>query len=365
MEAFCQRHFLPVSTHATLKSMLPAKVLSNFAGQAEACVELGSPFTARLCRLLPGILESTTATGQRLLDWPGDPEVEALALRMTGGLHALVLTEADAELTAAYPPSDLDDEALGKALAGAICRNDPFLAAFLDSPPQTNETARSAMLLPGFLQIARETRLPLSLTEIGSSAGLNLFFDRFHYDYAGREWGPAESPARLAPEVRGGSPPLGRNLRIADRAGSDIAPIDISDTAQRLRLRSYVWADQTARLARLDAAIGIASEMHFTLKRADAAEFVRKRLQGRRQGEAFVLFHSIMWQYMPRASKDGVLAALEEAGREATSDAPIARLRMEPLGQAPHATLSLTMWPGGETRRLALCNYHGRWIEWL
>ena len=173
------------------------------------------------------------------------------------------------------------------------------------------------------------------------------------------------SPARLAPEVRGGQPPLGGDLRIAERTGSDIAPVEISDPAQRLRLRSYVWADQTARLARLDAAIGIASETPVALEKADAVEFVRKRLRERRQGEAFVLFHSIMWQYMPRASKDGVLAALQEAGAQATRDAPIARLRMEPLGQAPHATLSLTMWPGGETRRLAHCNYHGRWIEWL
>jgi hypothetical protein len=38
---------------------------------------------------------------------------------------------------------------------------------------------------------------------------------------------------------------------------------------------------------------------------------------------------------------------------------------MEPLGEAPHATLSRTLWPGGETRRLAKCDYHGRWIEWL
>ena len=345
--------------------MLAAKVLSNFAGQAEACEDLGSPFTARLCRLLPDIFDAATATGRRLLDWPNDPAVDALALRMTGGLHALVLTEADAELLAAYPPDDIGDEVLGKALAGAILRNDGFLAAFLDSPPQTNETARAAMLLPGFLLIARETGLPLSLTEIGSSAGLNLFFDRFHYDYAGREWGPMGSPAELAPEVRGNPPPLGGELRVADRAGSDIAPIYISDPAQRLRLRSYIWADQAARLDRLDAAIGIASERPFTLEQADAAEFVRKRLRGRKQGEAFVLFHSTMWQYMPRASKDGVLAALAEAGREATRDAPIARLRMEPLGQAPHQTLSLTMWPDGETRRLALCNHHGRWIEWL
>jgi len=345
--------------------MLPSAVLSNFAQQAKSCDDLASPFTARLCRLLPGMLDVTTATGRRVLDWPGDPLADALALRLCGGLHALVLAKADAELSASYPPNDVDDEALGKALAGAIRRNDPLLAAFLDSPPQTNETARAGMLLPGFLLIARETGLPLALTEIGSSAGLNLFFDRFDYDYAGHSWGPAGSPARLVTEVRGSPPPLAGELRIADRAGSDIAPVDISDPAQRLRLRSYVWADQAARLARLDAAIGIALETSFVLEKADAAAFVRNRLHERKPGEAFVLFHSIMWQYMPRASKEGVLAALEDAGREATRDAPIARLRMEPLGQAPHATLSLTIWPGGETRRLALCNYHGRWIEWL
>jgi hypothetical protein len=165
--------------------------------------------------------------------------------------------------------------------------------------------------------------------------------------------------------VRGDPPPLDGALDISDRAGSDIAPVDVSDPTEVLRLRSYVWADQTARLRRLDAAIAIASQIPFSLEKADAAAFVRNRLRARRPGEAFVLFHSIMWQYMPRSSKEGVRAALEEAGAHATSDAPIARLRMEPLGQAPHATLSLTMWPGGQTRRLAHCDYHGRWIEWL
>lgn len=346
--------------------MLPPKVLSNFAGQARACDGLGSPFTARLCRLLPQVLDAATATGRRLRDWPGEPVADALALRVTGGLHALVLTGADEELAAVYPPKDADDDALLGALAGALRRNDAFLRDFLDLPPQTNETARAGMLLPGFLLLARETGLPLALSEIGSSAGLNLFFDRFRYDYAGSAWGPADSPARLAPEVRGSPPPLDGELRIAGRAGSDIAPVDISDPAQRLRLRSYIWADQAARLARLDAAIGIAAEQTFMLETADAAQFVRMQLARRKPGEAFVLFHSIMWQYMPRASKDGVRAALEEAGGQATADAPVAWLRMEPLGEAPpHATLSLTLWPGGETRRLAHCDYHGRWIEWL
>lgn len=57
---------------------------------------------------------------------------------------------------------------------------------------------------------------------------------------------------------------------------------------------------------------------------------------------------------------------LEQAGREATAVAPIARLRMEPRDHTKQwAVLSLTLWPGGETRRLANCDYHGRWIEWI
>ena len=64
------------------------------------------------------------------------------------------------------------------------------------------------MLLPGFLPIARETGLPLALHEIGSSAGLNLLFDRFHYRYGDVEWGDPASPVRLAPEVRGNPVPI-------------------------------------------------------------------------------------------------------------------------------------------------------------
>ncbi|TJW42734.1 MAG: DUF2332 family protein, partial [Mesorhizobium sp.] len=38
----------------------------------------------------------------------------------------------------------------------------------------------------------------------------------------------------------------------------------------------------------------------------------------------------------------------------------------EPLAiNDPFATLSLTRWPGGATRHLARCDYHGRWIEWI
>ena len=92
----------------------------------------------------------------------------------------------------------VDEANLAGIIADAIARNDISLGQAMDSPPQTNEIARSAMLLPGFLAIAREAGLPLDICEIGSSAGLNLLFDRFAYDFERQGMGRSRlaGPAR-------------------------------------------------------------------------------------------------------------------------------------------------------------------------
>ncbi len=338
----------------------------HFAFQADACEMLGSPLTARLCRLLPRLLDGTTLTGRRVIDWSGKPGADAVALRLCGGLHALVLSGRDAGLRAVYPPAAADDDALEHAVAAAIGRHDGFLVRWLDSPPQTNEIARSAMLLPGLILIARETGRPLALREIGASAGLNLNLDRFQYRYGGEEWGDPSSSVRLAPEVKGAAPPLGGPLDIVSRAGCDVMPVDVAEEAERQRLKAYVWADQRYRLERLDAAMELARRHPYKLVGQDAASFVAEEMARRPRDAVFVLFHSIMWQYMPGATKAAIRAALEKEGAVATADAPLAHLSMEPVpGETGHAVLSLTMWPGGQTRRLANCDFHGRWIEWL
>jgi hypothetical protein len=340
-------------------------IAAHFEAQAKACEGLGSPFTARICRIAVLVLDTHTETGRCILGWAGDPGADALSLRLCGGLHALALSGADEELTAVYPPNEADDAALRDTLAAVIRRHDADLVGSLASPPQTNEIARSGMLLPGFLFIARKYGLPLAIREIGSSAGLNLNFDRFHYRYGSLEWGDADSPVRLSPEARGNPPPFESVLCVVSRKGCDIAPIDPADPVSSLRLRSYVWADQTARLERLDAAIRVAQRYPVRVAAIDAARFVEKSLAGRTPGQAFVLFHSIMWQYMPGATKSAIENSMRAAGAKATESLPVAWLRMEPLSpKARHATLSLTDWPGGETVELARCDYHGRWIEW-
>ena len=135
-------------------------------------------------------------------------------------------------------------------------------------------------------------------------------------------------------------------------------------TAKPARTRTKAASRRRAPF--LDAAIGLAEAHPFALEQADAAEFVGRRFADQKPETARVLFHSIMWQYPPETTRQVITSALLEAGVRATAKTPIAWLRMEPLDtRASHATLSLTLWPGGETRHLAKCDYHGRWIEWL
>ena len=98
------------------------------------------------------------------------------------------------------------------------------------------------------------------------------------------------------------------------------------------RLRSYVWADQALRLARLDAAIGLAeaNPIHAGAGRRGAVSWGGNS-QAEAPGAVRVLFHSIMWQYLPDATRQAITSTLFEAAETATRDTPIAWLRMEPL----------------------------------
>ena len=342
------------------------KIIASFARQIGWCDSLGSPFTAGLLRLLAADLAAGGPTAALVDHWPGDPVADALPLRLAGALHALVLSGAAPELAATYPPrAGAGPERLGPVLPGVLAAHHAFIGGFLASPPQTNEVGRSGVLLGGFLRIARDTGLPLALLEIGASAGLNTVWDRFHYRLGEASWGDPASPVHLAPAWEGGLPPLDAPLRVASRRACDLSPIDLEDSAQRLRLRAYVWADQRERLARLEGAIAVSRAAGQRVERADAAPWVRAHLAEAETGCATILYHSIMWQYMPRETRESIAGTLRERGARATPEAPLAWLRFEPPTPEARPELRLTLWPGGAEHRLATAQAHGSQVTWL
>jgi hypothetical protein len=274
-----------------------------------------------------------------------------------------VLAGRDPALAAAYPPHDASDADLLAALRAALAAHAPFILARLDGPPQTNEVQRSAALAPGFLTVAALTGLPLAISEAGASAGLNMIWDRFAYRLGAAAWGDPASPVRLAPAWEGPPPPLPA-AAVAERAGCDRDPPDLGRGDDRLRLLSYVWADQAARLARTAAAIELARAAGVRVARADAAGWLADRLRQPRPGAAHVVVHSVLWTYLPPSARERIEAAIAAAGRSASTAAPVAWLRLEADGLEPGAALTLPLWPGGESRVLARSDFHCNRIRW-
>jgi hypothetical protein len=339
-------------------------VLSAFAKQIGWCESLGSPFTARVLTILRDDIAAGGASAELARAWPGDPVADALALRMAAGLHALALAESAPALVPCYPPSAATIEQLRTVVLDAVREHQSAIRAFLSSPPQTNEVGRSGVLVGGFLQIAKETALPLRLLEIGASAGLNAIWDRYQYHIGAVGWGDPQSPVRISPSWEGPSPPIDAPIRVIKRLACDIAPVDLEDPAQRLRLRAYVWADQRERLSRLESAIDLARAHGPRVERADAADWVRTKLREPAASSATVLYHSIMWQYLASETQADIQASLERAGDRATSAAPLAWLRFEPSNSVSRPELRMTLWPGARDVRLAVAHPHGSSVQW-
>mgnify|MGYP000866016807 CR=1 FL=1 len=340
-------------------------IREDFARQALACELLGSPFTSRLCRLLGARLNGNSSFGARVLSWKGNPQADALPLRVTGGFHAL-RRQGAAALSAVYPPNEVDDEVLWRGLERTIDAHDLFLARFLDSAPQTNEVSRSSAILGGMLHIVERTGLPLDVHEIGASAGLNLGFDAYGYELGGTDWGDAASAVKIVSEWQGTMPPLDAQLRVVSRKGSDLNPLDASDEGQRERLLSYIWPDQTARLARIEAALEATARAGVRIEKADAAEWVEREF-GRPgdKGRARGLMHTIMWQYLPEETQARIEAAMAKAGAAATRHAPLAWLWVEQDEKENiSAGVRLRLWPEGSDEELGRADFHGRWVRW-
>jgi hypothetical protein len=183
--------------------------------------------------------------------------------------------------------------------------------------------------------------------EIGASAGLNLNVDRFRYADA---YGPPESPCRLPDPGL----PAGIALRIEERAGCDLHPLDINTTEGRLRLTASIWGDQIERAARLRAALTVAGQHRVKLDQAGAAIWLDRQLaECDHAALVTVVWHSVVRPYVDPAEWMDI--------ERLTASPGIWRLSLEPeIGMDKAIPLRL-YGPGIEPEgvMLAHCNPHG------
>ncbi len=324
--------------------------------QASNCAALDSPFMERLCILLADRLNPGTPLTDRLFDWPGDlgPRADSVPLRLAGALHALRLQDL-AGLVAVYPPHTSDDATLWAAIDHALTQEAAFIDAFINSPPQTNEVRRAATLIAVSHWLTDSYGLPMRVSELGASAGLNLMFDRFALDLGVTQRGRQNPVLTLKPDWTGPPPPA-TPPRITERRGVDLNPLACDDP----RLLAYLWPDQPDRLRLTRAAIAAATA---PVDRGDAIDWLEPRLP-HQLGQLHLIYSTIAWQYFPQATQDRGRALIQAAGATATADTPLAWFGMEADAAPRGAALTLRLWPGDQRLHMGRADFHGRWLDW-
>ena len=209
---------------------------------------------------------------------------------------------------------------------------DALRETMLTRSTQTNEPARCTGLLPplGLLDG------PLALVEVGASAGLCLYPDRYSYSYDGRQVGPP-SPVHLHCTTSGPVPVPSGPPEVVARIGVDLNPLDVTDPADLAWLRALVWPGtvEEERLARLGAAAALAAQEPPTLLAGDLVDRLPDALAD--------LVRSLAVRWL----------AQEGAGMVPGTGQPF------PDGWGPYLVVSLGGCP------LAHSAAHGGHLEWL
>jgi hypothetical protein len=320
------------------------------------------------------------------------PEEQQLPVLLFASVHSLVLGEPDLAAGACYP--SVNHNAGVDTLDGAfeafreLCRTRraDIAALVTTRVTQTNEVGRCRLYLPALALIADDVG-PLSLVDVGASAGLNLFLDRYHYTYvprravgAIRETGPA-SKVTLTCELRGeGRPTFLAVPTVTGRLGIDRSPIDLGDGNDRNWLRACVWPEQTERFHRLDAAIDIALSSPAEIRAGDATVHLDEAITTARQSGHPVVMNSWVLNYLTADERRSYVAELDRlgAGTELSwvfAESP--RLCGDlpwPTGAEPTTSrwpdltvLMLVTWRRGvrSVRHLADGHPHGEWLHWV
>jgi len=175
---------------------------------------------------------------------------------------------------------------------------------------QTNDPRRCSPLLVALQRI----RGPISLIEVGASAGLTLIPDKYSYRFGARgrtlavDPTSGESSVVLTAALEGWGASELRMPTIVHREGIDLEPLDVNDADNRAWLNALVWPEQADRLALVTAAAELAREAGLTITAGDAVAEIRAAVA--RARKAAPRSTIVIWS-------PAVLVYLEPAARKA------------------------------------------------
>lgn len=325
-----------------------------------------SPLYERLAR---GV-----ATDDDILAVAADaPESQPPPNLLLAAVHMLLLEGSDHRLAEFYPtctddaihPSETDPL---PAFREFCLENESQLRRIVtERRVQTNDVGRAAVLYPSFGHVVRSgARQPLGLVELGSSAGLNLYWDRFRYEYENSgTYGALDSPVQIESAIRGPiDPPIPESPPgVEYRVGVDVNPLDITRSDDVTWLRALVFPDHVWRHERLEDAIELAREDPPELVQGDMIQELDAVLSSAPAASTLCVFSTHTLYQLP----DADVRALRDELLEYSLQRPIHWLSGDPSMETDHRSYRYCRLEGGDVDEIGLAEYksYGEWVRWL
>lgn len=236
---------------------------------------------------------------------------------------------------------------------------DGLSATMLARRTQTNEAARCTALLLVLAALPH----PLALFEVGASAGLCLYPDRYAYRYDDRPV-LGDSPVVLSCRTSGAAPVPHRLPQVVWRRGLDINPLDVRDDDDIRWLRSLIWPEQTERFEVFDDAVAIARAEPVPVVRGDLTSDLAAVSADAPRQATLVVYHSAVLAYLDGDQREKFRTALADVAAE--------RPTVWLSNEGPGVCVEMTAPPGPvpfllarDGVPLAFTSPHGEWIDWL
>ncbi|WP_421383709.1 DUF2332 domain-containing protein [Bacillus salacetis] len=226
---------------------------------------------------------------------------------------------------------------------------------------QTNEVRRCAYLFPAFSYVYEKMKKPLALIEIGTSAGLQLMWDRYRYSYGtGELYGNMDSTAEIKSQIRGDQyPELSNSVPpVSHRIGLDLHINDLTDDEDYFWLKALIWPEHEDRRELFEKAAEYVKPSSIELIEGDGIEMLPRIVEEIPEESVLCVFHTHVANQIPIEGKKKLKEEIERiAGR---------REIVHIYNNMEDRELHLDYFIGGVENKntIGQTEGHGRWFEW-
>lgn len=172
-----------------------------------------------------------------------------------------------------------------------------LIADILCRRTQTNEPARCAALYLALTALPD----PISLIELGASAGLCMIPDAYRYRFNDRLFIPSEGAVDgpiFDCALHGRESPARAQIEICWRRGVDLHPINLKNDHDVSWLETLIWPGQDLRLEQLRAAISVARKASPMVETGDLLSNLERLAAEAPDGSTKVVYHSAVMNYL-------------------------------------------------------------------